>query len=291
MEPCVSVLIPTYNRSALLKHAIDSALSQTYSCEVIVCDHGSSDDTRSLCLSYGSQIKYIRLDKDYGIHFAELHSLLESSCEFVHFCFDDDRMHPQYIEQSMQLMSENVGIVFTEYQLINLESPGLCDPFVQPFDQINKCLAYSFRLIHKPFLGLISPSSALVRREDAIRCMYMNTNLCSDHYYFGVGPDWLITAYPLVKYRYCGYIKTPMVAFGVHSDSITIDATGNDDYVKRKRFFLAYCGARAYLLSSYVVSLMKLDLFIGVMIKVCLYAINLPMKLRRALNFICSRDV
>ncbi|HHM02978.1 MAG TPA: glycosyltransferase, partial [Caldithrix abyssi] len=42
----ISVVIPTYNRAALLPRALDSVLGQKYPpWEVIVVDDGSTDDT------------------------------------------------------------------------------------------------------------------------------------------------------------------------------------------------------------------------------------------------------
>jgi glycosyltransferase involved in cell wall biosynthesis len=49
MTPIVSVTIPTYNRSTMVKEAIDSVLAQTSTdIEVVVVDDGSTDDTRTV---------------------------------------------------------------------------------------------------------------------------------------------------------------------------------------------------------------------------------------------------
>jgi len=60
MNALLSVVIPCYNRSTLLKQAIDSALAQTArASEVIIVDDGPTDNTRELCVGYGNQIKYV----------------------------------------------------------------------------------------------------------------------------------------------------------------------------------------------------------------------------------------
>lgn len=63
MTELVSIVIPVYNGSNYVKHAIESALSQTYpNVEVIVVNDGSNDDgaTERVALQFGDSIRYIK---------------------------------------------------------------------------------------------------------------------------------------------------------------------------------------------------------------------------------------
>ena len=58
--PLVSIVIPTYNRSACVVKAVDSVLNQTFTdYELIVVDDGSTDDTKRNLDRYGDKIIYI----------------------------------------------------------------------------------------------------------------------------------------------------------------------------------------------------------------------------------------
>ena len=57
----VSVIIPTYNRSALLKQAIESVLAVRHNdieLEVLIIDDGSTDDTAEMVKDY--PVVYLR---------------------------------------------------------------------------------------------------------------------------------------------------------------------------------------------------------------------------------------
>ena len=107
--------------------------------------------------------------------------------------------------------------------------------------------------------SLISPSCALIRKKDVIKCLYISTNLISDKFYNGVGPDWLMTAMPLFRYKYCGYIETPLVKFGSHEKSITIDVLSSNNSRKHKEFEEAYNGSKIYLLIATFIRIMKVE--------------------------------
>jgi ATP-binding cassette subfamily B protein len=56
----ITIVIPTYNRKNYLKECIESALNQTVSSEIIVCDHGSTDGTVEMMEKYKTKVKYVR---------------------------------------------------------------------------------------------------------------------------------------------------------------------------------------------------------------------------------------
>ena len=65
--------------------------------------------------------KLLRREKDYGLHFCEIEALLAAKGELIHFCFDDDWMHPKYIEKSVSFFNEEIGMVYCDYELIDLD--------------------------------------------------------------------------------------------------------------------------------------------------------------------------
>jgi glycosyltransferase involved in cell wall biosynthesis len=105
-EPLVSICIPTYNRVALLKRSIESALNQDYkNIEIIVSDNASPDETESLCMTYCNKekkLKYFRHSINYGpsANFSEV--LKRASGEFFMWLGDDDWIDPTYVSTCIQ---------------------------------------------------------------------------------------------------------------------------------------------------------------------------------------------
>src|SRR3954451_4245208 len=94
----VSVLIPTFNRAAMLTQALESAVDQTYrDLEIVVADNASTDDTAAVVERFAradSRVRYVRHARNLG-YLGNVQSLLgEARGEFVKFLMDDDVLLP-----------------------------------------------------------------------------------------------------------------------------------------------------------------------------------------------------
>ena len=105
--PLVSVVIPCYNRAAVLEKSVRSVLEQSYSAlELILVDDGSTDQTRQVI----EEIKDPRLRYVYqqnaGACAARNHGAALAKGKYIAFHDSDDVWHPDKLEKQMQVMQE-----------------------------------------------------------------------------------------------------------------------------------------------------------------------------------------
>lgn len=119
--PKVSVVIPTYNRQAYIRRALDSVLAQTFTdYEVVVVDDGSTDDTKGVLKDYEGRIKCVH-QANGGIASARNRGIAESSAPYIAFLDSDDWWGPQKLEHQVRVLDEhpNVGIVYGRMPIVN----------------------------------------------------------------------------------------------------------------------------------------------------------------------------
>lgn len=102
-KPFVSVIIPTYNRSELLKQTVDSFLAQTYPAdlwELILVDNASTDDTSKVIAQIVAQETNVRALHEIrrGAHHARNSGALAARGEVLYFTDDDMLAEPDLLE-------------------------------------------------------------------------------------------------------------------------------------------------------------------------------------------------
>jgi glycosyltransferase involved in cell wall biosynthesis len=127
-QPRITVTIPTYNRSSLLREAMESVLSQSVSdIELFISDNASSDNTAEVVGSFNDpRVNYIRNDKNIG-HYANMSRGLQlGTAPFVAILPDDDIMLPKSLERKLQPLEKNsrVGIAHSASKLFHVGPDG-----------------------------------------------------------------------------------------------------------------------------------------------------------------------
>jgi GT2 family glycosyltransferase len=114
--PCVSVIIPNFNREALIGETIANLLEQT--ClpdEIIVVDDGSTDKSVAVIRSFGEKVKLIQ-QANQGPGAARNAGLRIATGEFIQFQDSDDLFSLNKLEaQATALENSGADIVFSPW--------------------------------------------------------------------------------------------------------------------------------------------------------------------------------
>ena len=160
--PTVSVIIPTYNRSNLVKEAVESVLQQTYTdFEVLVVDDGSTDDTRSVVKQIqDSRIKYYYKDNG-GQSSARNFGLIKAHGQYIAFLDHDDLWPDNNYLTTMMNHMQSQDKYGAAYARVTQLDKGQIKPFAKEH-------RYKSGWITKAYFEggpCIMPSAAFFRKE------------------------------------------------------------------------------------------------------------------------------
>jgi glycosyltransferase involved in cell wall biosynthesis len=219
----VSIVIPTFNRANYLENCILSCLNQTIKCEIIVCDHGSSDNTQQLMDKYHDKVIYIRKEIDYGIHFNWLDAIISATNDLIHLNFDDDWIAPTFIEECLLLMNDTVGCCFSNVNMYIQESNSYKYNIIKLGLETG---IHSSALLRKySYKNVLSPGAGLFRKKILLDSLFVGNLPFSKDVYRGVGPDLLFSLMASENYEKFAFVNKPLAFFRSHDSSISIEAS------------------------------------------------------------------
>ncbi len=116
--PLVSIVVPTFNRAALLRETLTSLLAQTWQhLQIVVVDNMSVDDTAAAVASFRDpRITCLRHPNGGVIAVNRNLGIRTSSGDYVAFCDDDDVWEPAKLERQVAAMEADpsVGLCYTD---------------------------------------------------------------------------------------------------------------------------------------------------------------------------------
>jgi len=170
----ISIVIPTYNRSPLLKKCLDSLVKQDYPAgdfEVIVCDDGSSDDTRGISRSFAEKYGNIRYlyQPHKGVAAARNLGIRNSSAGLIAFVADDYTLDPGYASVAVNFFRSSPDAQVLRFKIVNESRDFLsrADHFsydIYIIGLLERSHARGGRLIGKSF-HLPASGAAVFRKE------------------------------------------------------------------------------------------------------------------------------
>jgi len=157
--PFFSVIIPVFNRYQIVKHAIDSALDQTFQdFELIVVDDGSTDGSPALEKEYHGRIVYIR-QEHAGVSSARNAGLSIASSPYIAFLDSDDRWIPVKLERHAIYLREHPLVKIHQSNEAWIRNGRRANPRLKHLKKEGRIFADSLKLC------LISPSAVVMSRR------------------------------------------------------------------------------------------------------------------------------
>ncbi|BAY48731.1 glycosyl transferase family protein [Scytonema sp. HK-05] len=176
-ETKVTIAIPTYNRSKLLKASLKSALAQDYpDFQVLVLDNASCDDTEAVVRSFSdSRITYVRNDANIGIFGNWQRTIEINSSPYLSILSDDDILLPNFIRESVLGLDNHphAGLSAAQAEFIDTNGVVLQVKGTEFSDNLPQGLIDGLEFIHQIVDGRkwILRTSAVMFRASALRAV------------------------------------------------------------------------------------------------------------------------
>jgi glycosyltransferase involved in cell wall biosynthesis len=212
----VSVIVPTFDRAALLPRALDSLLSQTRPADqIIVVDDGSTDGTPELLERYGPRLEVLR-QTNAGVAAARNRGIRYAAGEWLAFLDSDDAWLPHKLERQLgSLTRSGKRIVHADEIWIRRGRR------VNPMKKHAKAGGFIFERCLP--LCLISPSAVIIHRDvfQAVGLFDETLPACEDY------DLWLriCARYPVE------FLPEPLIfKYGGHADQLSRRYWGMDRF-------------------------------------------------------------
>ena len=152
-EAKVTIAIPTYNRSELLKASLQSVLAQDYSdFQVLVLDNASGDDTEAVVRSFAdSRITYVRNETNIGIFRNWQRAIAKNSSPYLSILSDDDILLPNFIRESVLALDNHphAGLSVAQAGFIDTNGVALHVTGTEFSDKLPQGLIDGLEFIHQ----------------------------------------------------------------------------------------------------------------------------------------------
>lgn len=146
-----SIVIPAYNREAILAQTIQSVLDQTFDdYEILIIDDASTDNTQAVVASFASdKIRYFKNETNQERCISRNVGIMHATGQYICFLDSDDRFLPIHLETfHAHLAQQNFPeIMVFSNSYLETESGERSEKKVPPFDPSDR---FAYLLLYTP---------------------------------------------------------------------------------------------------------------------------------------------
>jgi glycosyltransferase involved in cell wall biosynthesis len=216
MDSKVTIAIPTYNRAAYFRIALDSALAQTYSnLEIVVSNNACTDDTAGVLASIDDpRMRAVMQPSTVGMMENWNACLNAASGKYFLLLSDDDILEPTAIAEMVDALEDSarrgneVGFVWCAAKTID------CDGKELPIKDEPSLLGSAKELILTLFEGKrdlrFYPCGILFRKDDLAPGYDLRYPLAAD------AAQWIRA---VIKYGSARYVNRNLVRYRLHQNT------------------------------------------------------------------------
>ena len=225
--PVVTIAIPTRNRGALLKRALESAINQSYpKIEIVVSDNNSTDETPQILNEFSGSGVIILRQRETVPMMENWNACLErASGEYFLLLSDDDVLEREAVSALLipfccdqvfeGVTADEIGVVMGRVAVVR------SDERIVGWTKIGRRPEEALCAIRKFFLGARSnyPCGNLVRRSDIVLAGRYDGET------YSVGADGAVWMLAVLRRGYVAYVPERVARYRQHSGNATTAVT------------------------------------------------------------------
>lgn len=236
----VSIIIPTYNRAAVLITSIQSVLQQTYTdFELLIVDDGSTDNTDIIVESiHDNRIRYLKIPENKGVAAARNEGIRQAKYDYIAFQDSDDHWKPEKLEKQMAFLKQKpgTGLLYCPYECQKADGSTILVPDHNIPSEEKQGNIYRYMLLR----NTIGTPSVLLRRQ----CLEESGLFCEA---LTCLEDWELFL-RIAKDHEIAFQEEPMVRVNLSTDGVSHNISG-------------YYEARCYMLARHKEALLRYGIF------------------------------
>ena len=211
--PLVSVIIPTYNRAAMLREALKSVMAQTLPpAEVVVVDDGSTDDTAGVVREFegaGPAVTYLKLPHSNRRGPIRNAGVAAGTSPLLAFLDSDDLWEPARLERQLEEWGRAPDAGFAFCNARRFDERGVFGaPWLPPTARPNGHILGA--LLEEPLAG----GSTLMARRQAFERV-------GGFHDLRLNEDYELTLRLAARYK-ASYVPEPLVLVREHAGRTTL---------------------------------------------------------------------